>query len=370
MAPVRIGTPVDELDTPALLVEIARLERNLRSWQDAVAAHGVRLRPHVKTHKSPAIAALQLAAGACGIAAAKPSEAEVFVAAGVRDVVIAYPVVGEPKWERVACLAARGAAVAVNVDGELAARGLAAAATRHGVRIGVQIEIDSGLHRVGFPPGDFRRIEALARLVESLPGLALEGVTTHRGVGFAGADRLTPVEAGRAEGELLVAVAERLRERGLEIREVTAGGTPTGRAAAAVPGVTEIRAGTYVFNDLMQLASGAAQPAELALSILCTVVSRGPGRATIDGGSKTFSGDRSVDGGVFARAVDRDATVGRLTEEHGMVEHGAGLLEVGEKVAWYPVHACTCVNLADELLGIRDGVVEAVWPVAARGLRA
>lgn len=208
----------------------------------------------------------------------------------------------------------------------------------------------------------------------ALPGLELEGVTTHRGVGFEGAATMTPTEAGLDEGRLLVGVAERLRARQIPIREVTAGSTITGRAVATVPGVTEVRAGTYVFNDLMQLGYTSAAPTDLALSILCTVISHHGDRATIDGGSKTFADDYRVDGRIagepgFARAVDRPVFVGRLSEEHGMITAGAESIALGEKIAWFPAHVCTCVNLADELYGVRNGIVELVWRTEGRGKR-
>ena len=371
---VEIGAAASDLPTPAVLVDLDRLEANLGSWQAAVTSSGARFRPHVKTHKVVEIAARQIELGACGIASAKVSEAEVFVAAGIRDVVIAFPVLGADKCERVARMAASGTAVSVNVDSELGAEGLSAAAARHHTRVGVQLEVDTGLNRVGFRPDETDRLESLARFVMALPGLELEGVTTHRGIGFEGAATMTPTEAGLAEGRLLVEVAERLRAHQVPIREVTAGGTITGRAVATVPGVTEVRAGTYVFNDLMQLGYGSAAPTDLALSILCTVVSHHGDRATIDGGSKTFAGDYRVEGPTpgesgFARAVDRSSFVGRLSEEHGMITEGAASLALGEKVAWFPTHVCPCVNLADELYGVRNGLVELVWRVEGRGKR-
>lgn len=366
---------ISDLPTPTVAVELDRLEANLLSWQADVTSAGARFRPHIKTHKIVEIGARQIELGACGIASAKVSEAEVFVAAGIRDVVLAYPVVGADKAERVAQMAARGTAVAVNVDSELGAEGLSVAAAGHGTRIGVQLEVDTGLNRVGFRPDETDRLESLARFVMALPGLDLEGVTTHRGMGFEGAATMTRAEAGIAEGTLLVEVAEYLRARGIPIREVTAGGTITGKAVAAVPGITEVRAGTYAFNDLMQLGYGSATPADLALTIVCTVVSHHGDRATIDGGSKTFAGDYRAGGSAvgesgFARAVDRPVFVDRVSEEHGMITTGAGSVVLGEKIAWVPSHVCPCVNLADEIFGVRDGLVEVVWDVAARGKRA
>jgi D-serine deaminase-like pyridoxal phosphate-dependent protein len=170
-------------------------------------------------------------------------------------------------------------------------------------------------------------------------------------------------------------VADRLRAQGIEVGEVTAGSTPTGKWVAQVPGVTETRAGNYVFNDLMQLDHGIANDDQLALSVLCTISStNGSGRVTIDGGTKTFSGDT---GGVgtgraapasIARAVDRKIFVERLNEEHGMARAEENV-KLGEKIRFFPYHACTCANLNDEIIGFREERVEVVWSVQARGLR-
>lgn len=369
-------TSVATLDTPALLVNLDRLERNIARWQDAADATGVRLRPHVKTHKSVAVAALQRDAGAHGIAVAKPGEAEVFADAGFDDIAIAYPVVGEAKWARIAELATT-ARVTVNVDSAAAAEGLSGAATAVGATVYVQIDLDSGFGRCGVPAGDAAAIEALAARVASLPGLALDGVTTHRGVFFSGAEDITREAAGFQEGEIVAEAAERLRRAGIPVDEVTAGGSLTGAAVAQVPGVTEVRAGTYVFNDLMQIALGAATTDDLALTVLATVVSvTGADTATIDCGSKTFAGDAGVVGGTglalrgLAECVERDAVVERMTEEHGLIRSFDGPLVVGDRLTFVPVHACTCVNLAERLLAVRNGDVAHVWPVDARGRTA
>ncbi len=367
---------LEDVPTPALLIDLDRMERNLAHWQDVADRHGKKLRPHVKTHKIPAIALRQEALGACGITAAKPSEAEVFVEAGLRDVVVAYPTVGPDKWTRLARMA-RSAKVTVNLDSERQARGLSDAAVAENVAIGAQIEIDTGLHRVGLPLERYDEILAFARLLAGLPGIELEGVTTHRGKSDERLARMTNDEAGREEGQLVADLAERLRADGVSIREVTAGGTITGRGVAEVPGVTEVRAGTYVFYDAMQASFGACAEDDVAASILTTVVStRRPGWATVDGGSKTFSGDRPVvatarpGGSEVARAVGLDAAVMRITEEHGMVQLGDGVtVEVGQKLRFTPYHVCTAVNLSNELVAVRSGVVEAVWPVAGRGRR-
>jgi len=371
------GTRVEDLDTPAVLIDLTRLEKNIETWQAAIAraAVGVKFRPHIKTHKIPEIAHLQLAAGAIGIASAKVSEAEPFAAAGIRDICLAYPIVGAQKWRKVAELARSGVRMTVNCDHEIGARGVAEAALATGATINLQIDIDTGMHRGGIPVAETERVERLARVIMGLRNVEFDGITTHRGVFFEGAT--TPEEAAREEGRLLVGLAEQLRSRGVQVREITAGGTFTARAAATVPGVTEVRAGTYVFYDLMHLAAGTATEDQLALSVLCSVVSQhGRGQITIDAGSKTFSGDRGVVGGkadvpqAFARAAERRVVVERLTEEHGMAQVEPGeSVTVGDKIRFYPFHACTCVNLSNELIGVRDGRVERVWPVASRGLR-
>ncbi len=374
---IEVGTPVAALDTPCLVVDLDKMERNLRDWQADIDRYHTKLRPHIKTHKVPEIALQQMKLGAAGIACAKVTEAEPFVAAGCRDVVIAYPVVGRDKWEGIARLA-REAKMTVNVDSPTAVKGLSQVAKSRGVNVGVQVEVDTGFHRCGFAPTDVDGIEAFARLIMSLPGIELDGITTHRGVFFDGAAQMTTEEAGLEEGRIMVELAEKLRARGVPIKNVTAGGTLTGRFVAMVPGITEVRAGTYVFFDSMQVGYGTTTEDNLALTILTTVVShQGPDRATVDGGSKTFSGDRGVvgansakSGPELARAVDRDVLLERISEEHGMVKVGVNAkVEVGDKIAFYPFHVCTCVNLSDELIGVRGGKVEKVWRVSARGKR-
>jgi D-serine deaminase-like pyridoxal phosphate-dependent protein len=367
------GSSIYDLDTPATLVDLDRLERNIREWQARMHHCEVKFRPHIKTHKIPEIAHMQIEAGAVGIVCAKASEAEPFVAAGIEDVCIAYPVFGEIKWRRIAELAKNRKRLTVNCDSEEAAAGLSQAATRAGVTIHVQIDIDSGLRRGGVPFADGDAIAQLARKIISMPGLQFSGVTTFRSNSFPQSPLAK--DAGFAEGSLIVEIAEQLRAMGFEVREVSAGSTPTGKWVAEVPGITEVRAGNYVFNDLMQLDGAIANEDQLALSVLCTVVSgNGVDRLTIDGGSKTFSGDAGgVRAGqtrppVIARAVDRRIFVERLSEEHGVARAEEGF-KLGEKIRFFPYHACTCVNLSDEIIGFRGERVEAVWPVRARGLR-
>jgi D-serine deaminase-like pyridoxal phosphate-dependent protein len=365
------GTPVGDLDTPVQIVDLDKMETNIRAMHDAIDATGARLRPHIKTHKIPEIARMQEAAGGHGVAVAKVGEAEVFAAAGFTDIVVAYPVVGPHKWDRLAALA-RTCRITVNVDSETAARGVSAAAIAAGTTILVQIDIDTGFHRCGVAADE---AEALCRVVMSLPGLALDGITTHRSAFFPDHGGRPIAALGQEEGEIMVALGERLRAAGIQIREVTVGSTPTAAAAARVPGVTEVRAGTYVFGDLIMAGIGANAREEIALSILTTVQSRpNPRRATVDGGMKTFMGEafpsppKFLKG--FGEAVDLPVHLEGLTEEHGLVALTPEVQPaVGDRIAFYPNHVCTTVNLSDEIVGVRDGRVEVVWPVAARGKR-
>ena len=369
--PAAVGQTLAELPTPALLVDLDRLERNLATWHQACTAHGAQLRPHVKTHKSPDLARLQLAAGAAGLTVAKLAEAEVFAAHGLRDIFVAYPVVGAEKWARAAALAGR-ITLTVGVDSAEGALGLSAAAVAAGVRIPVRVEIDAGLHRSGVPAA---LAPTLARQVAGLPGLTFDGIFGFRSVFYPDAAGQSLGALGRQEGEFFVEVAQAIRRAGVPVAHVSVGSTPTARAASAVPGVTEVRPGTYVFGDDMMAAHGGVTEDDLALSVLCTVVSaHHPGQVTIDGGSKTFAGDsvpERLGRPGYARAAVGHAHVVALSEEHGIVrtDPARASPRVGDRLAFYPLHVCTVVNLADELIGVRAGRVECRWPIRARGKR-
>jgi D-serine deaminase-like pyridoxal phosphate-dependent protein len=308
----------------------------------------VSLRPHIKTHKSIELATMQRDAGAVGITAAKLSEASVFVDAGFTDVFIAYPIIGKAKCAAAAQLAGRCRLI-VGIENAVAVADLSAAAVAAGVIIGVRIEVESGLQRCGAAP---ESVLEIAQLVIAAPGLLLDGIFTYRGAWFAGANGQDPAALGRSEGELMVALAIQLRAEGIPIGTVSVGSTPTGWSAAQVPGVTEIRPGTYVYGDLMQLKAGSATEADVALSILCTIVSRPSATtATVDGGSKTFAGDIAYERtGLpgYATVVGGDGTLVRMSEEHGVIQFSEpSAVAVGARIALRPIHVCTTVNLSD-----------------------
>ncbi len=357
---------IEELSTPAVLVDLSVLESNIARQAERAREAGVKLRPHAKTHKSPQIARMQLAAGAHGISLAKTSEAEVFAREGFDDIFLAYPVVGLGKPERLLALSEE-IRLAVGVDSIEGARAISqvfAAAKR---RLAVRLKIDCGYHRVGVLPE--AALETARRLAE-LPGLALSGVFTHGGHAYVAPTRDGVAQAARDEGEAVVSVAGELRQSGLGVEEVSVGSTPTARLAMRIPGVTECRPGNYVFHDGSQAALGACEISDCAMTVLATVVSvPAHGRAVVDAGSKTLSTDplRPRAGG-HGLVLGTSSRIEALSEEHGVVRVAEGdSFHVGQRVRILPNHACVISNLHDRLYGVRAGQVEAEFLVAARG---
>jgi D-serine deaminase-like pyridoxal phosphate-dependent protein len=344
---------VDELDTPALVVDVGRLERNLERWQRYCDEVGLVNRPHVKTHKIVEIARRQVDIGARGVTCQKLGEAEVMADAGIDDVLIPYNLLGERKLERLGHLLAR-TSVSVSTDDAALLPGLASAAARAGRELGVHVECDTGLRRAGVDSPD--RAARLAASVARSEGLAFAGFVTY------------PAPPGALE--FLREAAERARRLGVEVRTVSAGGTPTmWRAKELVPTVTEYRVGTYVYHDRNTLAAGAASLDDVALTVLATVVSRpAEDRAIIDAGSKALAYDPGPDSGHGLVLEAPASPVAALTEEHGHVAVGGGeRLELGQRVRIVPNHVCAVSNLFDDVWVARDGLVVDRWPVAARG---
>ena len=356
------------LDTPVMVVDEAKLRRNIAEMADLAASRGVALRPHFKTHKTPQIGRLQVAAGAIGATCAKLGEAEVFVdQAGITDVLLAYPVVGAPKVRRLLALMDR-AHVTVAVDSLAAATALSEAMAAAGQTLDIHIEVNTGQDRAGAKAGD--EAVDLALAVNALPGLRVTGVMTHEG--HAGSSDPAVIAAtAEAAGKALVETANRIREHGIELPHVSVGSTPSSWYTPAVPGITEMRPGTYAFYDNSIFRHGRIGPDRCAARIVATVVSRpAPDRAVIDAGSKALAMDPSPSHPGFGYIVGHpNATIARVSEEHGVVvlppdEPG---FAVGDRVEVIPNHVCPTVNLTDELLVARDGHIVDRWTVAARG---
>ena len=358
------------LDTPSLLIDVDRMERNLKEMADIAADAGVGLRPHVKTHKSPKLALRQLELGARGITVAKIGEAEVMADAGIRDIRIAYPIVGEPKMARLARLMER-ADVSISLDSVEAARGLSDLGVKLGKRIRILLKINTGLDRVGILPEEAMDV---ARGIEPLAGVQLVGILTHEGHAMKQSSREGAKECAVAAGTVMVQTAERLRKAGFGIEEISVGSTPTARDIAYVPGVTEVRPGTYIFNDFNEMSVGVATEDTCALTVLATVVSiPSSDRAVLDCGSKTLTSDvigppSSRKGYGYVKGYPQ-ITIARLTEEHGILSlpDAKRTLKIGQQVEVIPNHICPVVNLADVMYLMKNGECQGQVEVLARG---
>ena len=280
----------EDLDTPAAIIDLDKMERNIAEMAEVMRQAGVKLRPHTKTHKTPAIAHRQLRAGAVGITVAKTGEAEVMAAGGIEDIFIAYPIIGASKWERLSMLN-RQIRLRVSVDSIVGAQGMSDCFVRRGERIEVLMKVDTGLQRTGVLPGE--PALRFARALSGMKGIHLAGIFTHEGhISRVALDQRK--ERIEEVGAMMRETAERLRREGLEIEEVSLGSTPTARIACKLEGVTEERPGTYVYNDCNTVVIGVVPPERCAVTVLCTVVSTpAPERAILDGGTKAFSSARN-----------------------------------------------------------------------------
>lgn len=342
---------ITDLDSPSLVINCDRMEANIAAMQARCNALGIALRPHIKTHKVPEIARLQLQAGATGIACQKVTEAEIFADAGFDDILIPYNIVGARKTARLAALAAR-CRVSVSADDPLVVAGLAEAAAAANVRIEVLVDVATDLQRTGTSPDG---VVDLARQISDSPGLHFAGLMIY--------------PSGPANRAVLIDALARLDQAGFQVKTVSGGGTSAAMQAREVPELTELRVGTYLLNDCMQMQAGAATLDNCALTVLATVVSHPvPERVILDCGSKTLSSDHLS--GLYGTILEyRPARIYKLSEEHAHVDVSAceARPTIGERVHVVPVHACTAVNLADYLYGVRGEQVESVWNVAARG---
>ena len=351
--------------TPAVLVDDGRLEENLRAMAASAARRGLGLRPHVKTHKSAAIARRQLGHGALGLSVATLGEAEVFADAGLGEIFVAYPLWADrERAPRLRALAGR-VRLAAGVDSLASVHQLAAAVQGHaGLR--VLVEVDCGLRRSGVAPADAGRIATAA----ARAGLAVDGVFTFPGHSYAPG---MPAKAAADEAAALAAAAASLAAAGLPCPVRSGGSTPSAPQTAGPAGgspVTELRPGVYAFNDAQQVILGSCTLDEVALSVLATVVSTpAPDRFVLDAGAKVLGYDRPAwTPGHGLLPAFPQATVTGLWEHHAVAVTGAGPRPaVGDRVVVIPNHVCTVVNLVDELHVVRDGQVAERWPVDARG---
>lgn len=361
---------IEQLETPAVLIDLDVLDRNLRKTAELARQAGVKLRPHTKTHKSVWIAKEQIRYGACGITVAKLGEAEVMADGGIDDILVAYPIVGEAKLERLGRLMSR-AKITVSTDNVDVARGLSALGVRLGQPVRLYIDVNTGLNRCGKEPG--QETVELVKQMADLPGIRIVGVMTHAGHAYGKTSREELLGIARYEAESLAMTMRMLRDDlGLPMEEVSVGSTPTSKFITELAGigVTEMRPGAYVFGDISQSAIGLIDESEYAMQIKATVVSTPrEGTILVDAGSKTLTTDVNPHrrGYGLVRGTP-EAVIDRLSEEHGSIAVPAGTeWKIGDAVYIIPNHCCTVTNLHDRLVGVRGGQVENYITVDARG---
>jgi len=343
---------IDDLETPSVLIDLERMETNIARMQKRCDDLGLKFRPHIKTHKIPDIAKMQIEAGAVGIACQKVTEAEVFAEAGLNEIQIPYNIVGPKKANHLADLALYNR-MTVSADSATVVNGLAEAAEAHEITLRVMVELETDLHRTGAPVDD--AVE-LAKTIDGNKHLHFAGILLYPS---------NPVVRPALQ-ELI----GRLNEAGIGVDSVSGGGTGAALCADQMPEVTELRVGTYIFNDWGTVLHDWATADDCAMTVLATVVSHPVSdRVVLDSGSKTLSSDTM--GGLYGHIVEYPAAkIYQLNEEHAYVDVSdcENKPDIGERVHVIPMHTCVVTNLHNQLFGVRGEDIEVIWPVAARGL--
>lgn len=358
MVPTELArTIAREYGTPALVADLDIVERNIERVQSLLANNGLLNRPHIKTHKSPLIANMQIKAGAHGITCQKIGEAEVMAEAGTDNILIAYNLLGDEKMARLGRLLRGGTRLTVAADNPTVIHDLTRAAKLGETSLGVVIECDTGRKRAGVETA--AEAVALAERVASLPGLTFQGFLFY-----------PPEDRWRETQAFLTEALSGVRGLGLEPHIVSTGGSPNLRHIGELTGATEHRPGTYVFNDRMQIAAGVATLEDIGLLVVSTVVSRaGSQRGIIDAGSKTLTSDKGNLDGHGLILDYPEARISQLSEEHGFLDlsQSAARPSVGEVLRIVPNHVCVVVNMVDEIVTIRGNRIQGILKVAARG---
>ncbi len=347
---------IDDIETPAVLVDLDIVERNLAKLQDYCDRHGIANRPHIKTHKLTRFAKAQIAAGAAGITCQKLSEAEVMADAGFDDILITYNIIGLAKLARLKALARR-CRVSVCADSKATIAGLAGAFNDPDVPLPVLVECDTGAGRCGVVTPE--QAAELAGDIAAQPGLAFKGLMTYPPAG-----QVPQVQAWLAEAVALCQAA------GHDCTVVSSGGTPDLYTAHQVTAATEHRAGTYIYNDRSLVSRGACGTDDVVLTVLATVVSAPtPRRAIIDAGSKVLTSDLMGMTGFGSVVGHPEIAVDSLSEEHGRLDLAAvpGSLNIGQRIQIIPNHACPVSNVVGLVHLVRGGRVEKTMTVDARG---
>ncbi|HTI13500.1 MAG TPA: alanine racemase [Dictyobacter sp.] len=340
---------IDELDTPAVVIDHTIATANLQRMQALANKYGVALRPHIKTHKSAYWARQQIALGAVGITVAKLSEAEILARHGIDNIYIAYPLIGKTKIARLqALLATTAGYFRFTVDSEAAIDALAEAVAHIERTLDFMIEVDTGMRRCGIMTPE--SAVQLAQYSRRYPKLQLIGIMTHAGHAHNTTDVAVIREISQKETNIMVETAAALKAADFNITVISAGSTITSQDALTVPGLTEIRAGTYIFNDLRTEELHRCEMSDIAATVVATVVSRpAPDRLILDAGSKTLTPTQDERYGFGLVAAYPDLHIARLSEEHGVCEvDPANPLKIGDRVEIMPVHVCVIMNMCRE----------------------
>lgn len=359
--------PLDAIDTPALLVDLPTLRANIDRVARAAAEAGLELRPHIKAHKTPEIARMQIEAGAAGVTAAKVGEAEAMVAGGMTDVFIANEIVGEDKLRRLARLSGR-ARLSLACDSVTVAEGYSAVFADEGLAMDLLIEVDLGAHRCGVRPEDAL---SLANAIGGLPSLRVVGVMGYAPMSYGVRTWPERDAAAAEEGRLLAQVAAELGAAGHNMTRISGGCTPTATRYRNGCGLTEIRSGTYALYDMNQVDLGVAGVDDVAATVLATVISTPSlGRAIVDAGSKALATQvKPISPGHGFVKGNPGAVIDQLNDEHGYLDltRAQGGVRIGEKIELIPPRICTALNLYDELYLVDGGQVAEKCRVTGRG---
>lgn len=357
----------NDLLTPTVIIELDIVERNIENMLEITKQNNIKHRPHIKAHKSIYFAQEQLRRGCVGITCAKLTEAEVMVEHGIKDILIAFPIIGKAKIERLGALIDK-ADITNMINSIEGAIGLSELGVRMGKKLKTLIEVDGGINRGGIMPGE-PTLE-FARKVKDLSGLDVCGLLYYGGTIYGENTEEGIIEKTKKERRDLLETQKLLNDDGFSITILSTGSSYSARMAEHLEGVTEVRSGNYIFNDGSTLWPGLVREEDCALRILSTVVSKPDSyTAIIDAGTKTLTSDTGAFTKGYGYVIDHpEITIYKLNEEHGfMISEKPNDLKVGDVIEIIPNHACVIPNLNDTVYGVRNGKVEVVIPVDARG---
>ncbi len=355
------------LPTPAVTINMNIVEKNIEEMLKGTLCVGIKHRPHIKTHRSSFFAKMQVEAGCCGVTVAKLGEAEVMEKAGIKDIFVAYPIIGEDKLSRLLALSEHAKLITI-VNSYVGAKALSDVFQASGKKIDVLIELDGGLNRGGVKPG--KSVLAFANEISGLKGIHIIGLMYYGGLVYDSHNKEEIRNFAKQERDVLTENAKMLMAEGFCMEVLSAGSSFTGKFPEDLEGITECRSGHYIFNDCGQLDVGLAEPENCALRVIATIVSKPDEHVVIaDVGTKSLTSDRCHHRLGYGFIIGHpEIEIYSLNEEHAFLRcEGKNSLQIGEKIEIIPNHACVVTNLVDEVYGFRDGMLEQIIKIDARG---